>query len=339
MILARSDDNTPNTIDTGTRLAVGDATCDNTLQPNVSQPGAIPLCQVCNDTNACTTDTCNQANNTCAFTPTGTCDDTNACTSDACNPANGACTFTPTGTCNDNNTCTDDACNPASGQCEFTPNDLCGTEICRTPGFWATHARTSDKGAGARNLTQFVINLGGGSLSICGECINATVPINNAASAVEALCVPVRGDQRLQLARQLTAAALNCIVSNGQSDCVGTSIEDLFADCNTNVCLGGDTQAVTECINKLDCFNNGFEPGDGVSCGAATGCHNAEVGFCKVGNNLSNTFCSDNEPCANPNASCVPGTAGSSDDCNAAISSSCTVIGPGEATCGTDSCP
>jgi hypothetical protein len=148
IILARSTDATPNTIDIGTRLAVGDATCDNTLQPNLSQPGAIPLCQVCDDTNACTTDTCNQANNTCVFTPSGTCDDSNACTSDACNPATGACTFTPTGACSDGNVCTSDACNPATGACEFTPtgtcddNNSCTVDACDPGTGQCTHTST-----------------------------------------------------------------------------------------------------------------------------------------------------------------------------------------------------
>ena len=86
-----------------------------------------------------------------------------------------------------------------------------------------------------------MIDLGGGSLQICGECINSTVPINNAASAIEAMCVSPQGDQRLQLVRQLTAGALNCIVSGGGADCSGTSVDQLFADCNA-ACIGNTSQ-------------------------------------------------------------------------------------------------
>src|SRR5207249_12088001 len=53
------------------------------------------------------------------------------------------------------------------------------------------------------------------------------------SSAEEALCVRVRGQQARQLARQLTAAALNCVVSGKPADCLGSSISDLFARCNT----------------------------------------------------------------------------------------------------------
>ena len=81
----------------------------------------------------------------------------------------------------------------------------CPTGICRTPGFWATHAGT-EKGARSQNITLAVIqSTPTQSLNICGECIKNTV-LNDAASAEEAMCVSPRGDQILQLARQLTAA-------------------------------------------------------------------------------------------------------------------------------------
>ncbi len=95
-IEALSGDGTPGLIEEQTNLAPGNASCDNGLGTSQVQSGSIPTCQVCDDTNACTSDVCNQTNNTCTFTPTGTCNDSNACTSDACNPATGQCTFTPT---------------------------------------------------------------------------------------------------------------------------------------------------------------------------------------------------------------------------------------------------
>ncbi len=124
-IEARSGDATPNTISEGltVRSATLDAQCDNTLTPDVAQPGALPLCPICNDNNACTTDTCNQTTGVCSNPPI-TCNDNNACTTDTCNPADG-CHFTPI-TCDDNNPCTDDSCNSATG-CVFTPNSACLT--------------------------------------------------------------------------------------------------------------------------------------------------------------------------------------------------------------------
>jgi hypothetical protein len=45
-----------------------------------------------------------------------------------------------------------------------------------------------------------------------GACNTAT---NDAASSKETIWVPVTGAQILQLARQLTTAALNCIIRSG----------------------------------------------------------------------------------------------------------------------------
>jgi hypothetical protein len=93
-----------------------------------------------------------------------------------------------------------DACLEPGSNCDDTATVDCVSEaICRTPGFWGTHAGTEKKGS--QDITQAVITACGGSLEICGECINDTVPINNAASAVEAMCVNVKGAKRLQLAR------------------------------------------------------------------------------------------------------------------------------------------
>lgn len=71
----------------------------------------------CNDSNPCTTDTCNSG--TCSYSPVSgccltniECDDGNACTTDAC--SNNVCTHTAI-SCNDNNACTTDSCNPQTG--------------------------------------------------------------------------------------------------------------------------------------------------------------------------------------------------------------------------------
>jgi hypothetical protein len=303
--------------------------------------GVCDVAESCTGTSAACPPDSFQAATTICRDSAGVCDVAESCTgtSAACPPDG----FMPETTiCRPaSDTCdVAESCTGTSVDCPPDVHPVCAA-ICRTPGFWGTHARTSDKGSGAFNLTQIVINMGGGSLDICGECISTTVPINDASSAVEALCVAPQGAQELQLARQLTAASLNCIASNGQADCTGTIVESVFTNCNDNVCLSGDTNAITTCINQLDCYNNGFEPGDGTSCGPATGCHTADIGFCKVNGKYDNppVYCSAAVPCANPNATCAPGNAGSSDDCNAATQNACTVIGAGQASCSTDSCP
>ncbi len=65
-----------------------------------------------------------------------------------------------------------------------------------------------------------------------------------------------KGDQRLQLARQLTAAALNCVMSGAGADCGGLSeVAATFDACN--LACANDTDLGT-CIEDLDDFNNGL---------------------------------------------------------------------------------
>ena len=106
----------------------------------------------------------------------------------------------------------------------------------------------------SQNITQAVIDAAlGGSLSICGQTIDNT-SVGNMMSALEAMCVSPRGEQRLQLARQLTAAALNCVISGAGADCAGLP-EVPFSACNTACALDGD---IGTCIEDLDDFNNGL---------------------------------------------------------------------------------
>jgi hypothetical protein len=132
-----------------------------------------------------------------------------------------------------------------SADCSIPP---CQEEICRTPGFWATHP----------NVTQCVMNAGQG-LFVCGKVIDNTKD-NCSDSATEAMCVAVKGEPVRQLARQLTAAALNCIMSNGSADCTGVaSVAQIFADCNDICADSGASQGdITECIGMIDAFNNGL---------------------------------------------------------------------------------
>lgn len=107
-----------------------------------------------------------------------------------------------------------------------------------------------------------IINLfppGVEGLSICGQVIDVKDPSSsNIASAIQALCVSPNDDSRHQLARQLTAASLNCIASSGGPACEGISIGAVFTSCNTD-CADPNTQSdrVSLCIEQVDCFNNG----------------------------------------------------------------------------------
>ncbi len=117
-----------------------------------------------------------------------------------------------------------------------------GDELCRTPGFWKTHAGV-EKAGRSTNLTQEVIDYNGGTLgTICGvEITNTSVndydgagsyPGNGDGSAVEGMCVHPKQKIVRQLQRQLIAASLNCVMSGGTADCTGISIYDDLNDAN-----------------------------------------------------------------------------------------------------------
>jgi hypothetical protein len=155
--------------------------------------------------------------------------------------------------------------------------------VCRTPGFWGTHAAdgsATPKKPAAQNITDFFLQQAindGTPITVCGVQINNTDP-GNVNSALEALCVAPRGEQTLQLARQLTAAYLNC-----QVETCPAAVLTLLDDCNL-ACIN-DTDAVGECIEDIDAFNNGVSD-------LASGCHDRSIpGFTPPGPAGSGNLC------------------------------------------------
>jgi hypothetical protein len=246
----------------------------------------------------------------------------------------------------------------ASATCEYS----CVFGTCRTPGFWGTHAGVEKPTS--NNITLQVITECDGCLSICGESVTNTL-LNDANSAVEAMCVSPRGDIRNQLARQLTAASLNCCVSGAGSDCSGLPMWDVvFGECNI-LCAAEISEAYQICIDALDCLNNGGNIlfiNDEVACQTGTcepmdtqepitqacgenlpncpegymcvdledSCHTRVLGVCDDGSictveNTTDGFCDSD------GSKCKPGPAGSSKECSDAIGSkkdpnNCTII-------------
>jgi hypothetical protein len=205
--------------------------------------------------------------------------------------------------CNDGNACTTDSCSSTTG-CASTPDPSCPvTEICRNAGFWGTHGGTETGGSTniALALLETYNSANGSDLVICGQTISNTT-LGSANSAVEAICIDRKADGRLQLARELMAAALNCIISRAAGDptapvcdvgaglagdvCAGVSITEIFAACNA-VCPTGTTAEIlvegnpTEisCIGALDCFNNGgdFDPTSGECSSSPETCLDNEL--------------------------------------------------------------
>ena len=172
--------------------------------------------------------------------------------------------------CDDSNVCTTDTCNPATG-CQHTSVCL----FTRTPGFYKNHP----------TITQAILDAAGG-VDVCGEHITNTAT-DDAHSALEALCVAIQGTTKLQLARELMAAALN-----GAS---GGNVFGNYALCNAVCTNPSATQAqVTQCINSIDKYNNAgdnlsdpFDTGGGAdpnSCrgAAATACVIPTPSLCTI---------------------------------------------------------
>jgi cysteine-rich repeat protein len=319
-------------------------TCRNNC--TVCGDGHVDAGEQCDDGNGVNTDGCR---NDCTLptcgdgivgnTPGETCDPPGSTAGASGNTCRADCTVCGDNIVNDGEQC-DDGNNVSGDGCEndCTPTPI--EAICRTPGFWGTHAGTEKKNS--QNITEAVIDCADGNcadhtandfLLICGEKIDSpdsnpadgTTDWNDASSSTEALCVPVKGAQILQLARQLTAGALNCIMSNGDASCASTPLyATVFATCNAACTNPASTKdQLTACIGELDCLNNGGTF-DGGLCtpGGPGNCHERLLN----NDDLNLHF----DP---------PGPAGSSDACNAANDTKCTVVGPGEAQCGTDTLP
>jgi len=174
-------------------------------------------------------------------------------------------------------------CSPDGYDNEITIGDTADCEVerdvdelCRTPGFWKTHAG-EEKAGRSSNLTQIVIDSTSGNTlgNICGDEITDTWTnnypegtgydggTNGANSAVEGMCVHPKQQIIRQLQRQLIAAALNCVVSGGGADCTGVSVEqdwqDANADCTAN------TGNLSGWVDIIDDFNNGLYEGSNCS--------------------------------------------------------------------------
>ncbi len=115
-------------------------------------------------------------------------------------------------------------------------------------------------------------------MTVCGKTLTQS---QGNCSAEQALCVAVRGDQQLQLARQLTAAELNCNIATCPN-----AVMNLLSSCNATCAANNDQTAIGQCIENVDAFNNGI--------GLAPGCHDRIIpGFQPPGPAGSTSQCND----------------------------------------------
>jgi len=94
----------------------------------------------CEDSNACTADSCNLATNQCINAGiSADCDDDDACTADSCDPESGCVNTDSAANCDDGNDCTANSCTPETGCANLpvengTPCDggsgACSASVC-----------------------------------------------------------------------------------------------------------------------------------------------------------------------------------------------------------------
>ena len=229
----------------------------------------------CTDDLFCTNGDICDGLGSCLPGPPQNCDDGVDCTVDTCNEVQDGCDHAADDAfCDDDDECTLDTCNVLSG----CVSALSCADICRSPGYWATHSGYEKEGS--TNIAQELLKIVG-NLSVCGETISATSNQDSPyldglklTSDLEGLCMRTKGVLQRQLYRQLVAALLNCAVSGGAGHCdqlLAKYIDVSFDDCS-DVCAGNppavDPPSVGDCIGQLDCFNNG---GQVVSGKCATG--------------------------------------------------------------------
>jgi hypothetical protein len=231
----------------------------------------------------------------------------------------------------DGQACTVAVCSEA-GECAI--EDRC-TEICRDAGFWGTHSGSEN---GGENLGQNIIDQAG-PLILCRRAVATTEEVGTLRSALEGLCVREEGVELRDLARQLTAASLNCAISEGGScDRITRRFVDVGFDACNSLCAGDaadDAPTVAECIRQMECFNTGGRMTGGVCtlgrCANGSSC-GAEAGHCSTGScEPFEDACSRRDLCnvelAAPALLCPAGDqrASSASLCKVARANACTV--------------
>jgi hypothetical protein len=150
----------------------------------------------------------------------------------------GASTTSTTGASTTSTTGASTSTTSTTGASSTTTSTLPGTVdgFTRTSGFYKNHPE----------ITAAIL-ASAGPFTICGQTIS-DIDIDHAHSALEAMCISPQSDQRLQLARQLTAAALTM-------EAGGATFVD-FVTCNA-ICAdaGSPTLSVSACIDETNTFN------------------------------------------------------------------------------------
>ena len=288
----------------------------------------------CSDNVTCTTDSCNEATDTCDHAPSNAaCNDGQFCNGvETCDTNNGCQLGTPPN-CDDSVGCTADACNEATDSCDHTANNgacsdglFCnGTETC--------HALNGCQAGSAPNCNDGVTCTADSCNEVSDSCDHAP---SNAACSDGLFC----------------NGAETCDVNNGCQAGVAPDCGD-GVGCTTDACNEAN-DTCTHSPNNVPCndglFCNGIEvchltndcqPGTAPNCNDGVTC---TVDTCNEGSNQcdhapTNATCNDGLFC-NGSETCHPVNdcqVGSPPNCNDGVS--CTSDSCDEATDTCDNTP
>ena len=351
---------------------LGDADCDDGLYCNGAETCAGGICQagtavVCDDGVDCTADSCNEATDSCDYTPNDAlCDNGLYCDGvETCDAIEG-CQAGTAVDCDDGIDCTVDSCNEGTDSCDYAPDDaLCddgqfcnGAEVCNA---------TAGCESGADPCEGQLCDE---DLDVCVECLSDTdcddgLYCNGAETCVGGTCqagtavdcddgVSCTVDSCNEATDSCDHTPNDALCDNGQY-CDGVETCDAIEGCQAGTavdCDDGVDCTVDSCNEATDSCD--YTPDDAL-CDDGQFCNGAEVcnatAGCESGADpcegqlcdedldvcvecLSDTDCDDGLYC-NGAESCVGSTcqAGTAVDCDDGVS--CTVDSCNEAT---DSC-
>ena len=268
--------------------------------------------RVCDDSNACTSDSCD-AGKGCLFKPTsGACDDGNVCTTgDSC--SGGKCLAGKTISCDDNNPCTKDFCHAAkgcvygfaSGACSdgnpCTKDDSCSGGSCKAGTNICDCKKTSDcaskEDGNACNGTLICVQdkLGIGKCSLDPKTVVTCVQ-DPKASCMKLVCAPKTGKcsvtQAINEGKSCDADGSVCTTADACSK--GKCVAGKGLNCNDgNPCTADSCDKVKGCVAPAKTGNCN----DGSACTTDDACGTgAKAGVCVPG---KPRVCNDGNPCTN----------------------------------------
>lgn len=264
--------------------------------------GCQDLCAnvVCDDSDACTTDACQ--NGQCIFSSLD-CDDTDACTSDAC--SGGICSHSPMN-CDDNDVCTNDACN--GGVCSNTPipgcGDPCATLVCNDQDDCTTDA------------------------CVNGQCVFTPLNCDDSdACTVDVCAAGICSSTQVSCDDADACTADAC--ANGQCQFTPVNCDDGDA-CTTDECIGGSCAYTIIPGCNDPCANIICDDEDECTSDA---CVNGNCPFtpinCDDGDACTNDGCTAGI-CSSTPVNCDDGNACTNDVCNSGTCSNTPIAGCGD---------